>query len=127
MSTVPFSVEENIGPKEFLREKAPHTDVERMACLAYYLAHYVNLAEFKTLDLIKLNTKAAHAKFTNAGRTTANALQYGYFAQAHKKGYRQLSAAGEEYVLALPDRQAAKAAMGRIRPKSKRRSKTSGV
>src|SRR5712664_4147279 len=29
-----------VGPKQFLTEKKPRTDVERVACLAYYLAHY---------------------------------------------------------------------------------------
>src|SRR5689334_20180124 len=35
-----FSNHPTISPKEFMAEKAPATDVERVACLAYYLTHY---------------------------------------------------------------------------------------
>ena len=52
----PFSDRPNISPKEFLLDKNPRSDVERVACLAYYLAHYRNVREFKTLDISKLNT-----------------------------------------------------------------------
>lgn len=120
--SVPFSAEVEVLPKEFLREKQPHTAVERMACLAFYLTNYLETAVFRTLDLTKLNTEAAHPKFTNASKAAANALQYGYFAHAAKKGSRQLSAAGEEFVMALPDRVAAKAAMARARPRRRQRN-----
>src|SRR5438105_4083846 len=42
-------------PKAFLLEKRPRTDVERVACLAYYLTHYREMPEFKTNDITKLN------------------------------------------------------------------------
>ncbi|MFQ5765227.1 MAG: hypothetical protein ACE5GT_09870 [Rhodospirillales bacterium] len=121
-SSVPYSTEIEVSPKEFLREKQPQTDVERMACLAYYLTHYRDTLQFKTLDLSKLNTEAAQRKFANPSKTAANAVQYGYFAPAAKKGSRQLSSAGEEFVMALPDREMAKAAMARGRPKRKKKN-----
>src|SRR5258708_15910352 len=37
---VPYSQELASSPKQFLVEKQPRTDVERVACLAYYLTHY---------------------------------------------------------------------------------------
>jgi hypothetical protein len=113
-----------MSPKEFLLEKQPRTDVERVACLAYYLTHYREMPHFKTLDLSKLNTEAAQPKFSNAANSTNNAVKRGYLVPA-TKGQRQLSAAGERFVQALPDRDAAKAAMTSARPKrSPRRSKT---
>jgi hypothetical protein len=54
-----FSADTAPAPKEFLLEKQPSTDVERIACLAYYLTHYRETLKFKTLDLAKLNTEAA--------------------------------------------------------------------
>src|SRR5258705_835088 len=38
----------SLSAKEFLAEKRPKTDVERVACLAYYLTHFRETPEFKT-------------------------------------------------------------------------------
>src|SRR6266446_2805074 len=37
-----FSDHAPISPKEFIFQKRPQTDVERIACLAYYLSHYLD-------------------------------------------------------------------------------------
>src|SRR6185312_5000043 len=100
-----FSAGGKLTPKEFLHEKQPKTDVERIACLAYYLTHFRNTPYFKTLDLSKLNTEAAQIKFSNANYAANNATNSGYLA-AGPKGQRQISAAGEQFVVALPDRDA---------------------
>lgn len=113
-----FSEDRNISPKEFLMEKFPQTDVERVACLAYYLNHYKDMPHFKTIDISKLNTEAAQRKFANATKAVNNATNYGYLAPA-TKGQKQLSAAGELFVQALPDRLAAKEAMTHARPRRK--------
>lgn len=101
-------------PKEFLAQKQPNTDVERIACLAYYLTHFRETPFFKTLDLAKLNTEAAHPKFSNAAYAANNAANSGYLAPA-SGGQRQISAAGEQFVQTLPDRDAAKAVMTQAR------------
>lgn len=111
-----FSNDTSMSPKEFLLEKHPRTDVERIACLAFYLTHYRDTPHFKTLDLSKLNTEAAQPKFANAANSTNNAAATGYLV-ASTKGQKQLSAAGERFVRALPDRDAAKSAMAAIRPR----------
>ena len=105
-----------MSPKEFLIEKQPRTDVERIACLAYYLTHYEDTPSFKTLDLSKLNTRAAQPKFTNAAQVAKNAVTSGYLVPS-SRGHRQLAAAGEQFVRALPDRDAARTAMAAARPK----------
>lgn len=115
-----FSDDTTMSPKEFLIEKQPRTDVERMACLAFYLTHYEDMQHFKTLDLSKLNTRAAQPKFTNSAQVAKNAVTSGYLVSA-TKGHRQLSAAGEQFVRALPDREAARAAMAAARPKRRSR------
>lgn len=115
-SRLDFSNDYAPSPKEFMLQKQPKTDVERIACLAYYLAQYRDTHNFKTLDLAKLNTEAAQPKFSNIAYSAKNALNSGYLAPAIK-GQRQLSAAGEQFVISLPDREAAKNAMANARPR----------
>jgi len=121
-----FSEDRDISAKDFLFQKKPMTDIERMACLAYYLAHYRSTPHFKTLDLSKLNTEAAQIKFANAASAVDNATVAGLLVQAGK-GAKQLSALGELYVQNLPDREAAKAAIAHAKPRRKnRRSNETG-
>lgn len=115
-----FSADTAMSPKEFLFEKQPRTDVERIAALAYYLTHYRDTPHFKTLDLSKLNTEAAQPKFSNAANSANNAVKRGYLVPS-TKGQRQISASGERFVAALPDRDAARAAMAAGAPKRRPR------
>jgi hypothetical protein len=117
-----FSRESTLTPKEFLLKKQPRSDVERVACLGYYLAHYREQPNFKTIDISTLNTEAAQTKFSNTAQAVGNATQYGYLAPSIK-GTKQLSAAGEMYVEALPDREAATAALMHARPKRSSKKK----
>lgn len=115
-----FSEDRSISPKDFLWQKQPRTDVERVACLAYYLTHYRDTPHFKTLDISQLNTEAAQTKFANAAKAVNNASSYGYLA-ATTKGNKQLTAAGELFVEALPDRDSARQAMAGGRPRRRRK------
>lgn len=102
-----FSEERGLSPKEFLRDKKPASDVERVACLAYYLTHHRDTPHFKTVDISALNTEAAQPKFSNASMAVDNATKAGLLVQA-SKGSKQLSASGEHYVQLLPNRDAAR-------------------
>ena len=113
-----FSSSEGPTPKEFLLQKRPNTNIERVACLAYYLAHYRDTPQFKTIDVNKLNTEAAQTKLSNPSYAVNDAVRAGYLAAA-AKGMKQLSAQGEQYVDALPDRDAAK----EVRPQTSKRSR----
>lgn len=115
-----FSEARDISPKEFIVQKEPRTDVERVACLAFYLTHYRNTPHFKTIDISKLNTEAAQSKMSNAHVAVNNATLTGYLVPAIK-GTKQISAPGEAFVQALPDHEAAKLAMSRFRPRKKPR------
>jgi len=117
-----FSAEREPGPKEFLLDKQPRTDVERVACLGYYLSYYRDQPYFSTLDVSKLNTEAAQRKFANPAQAVANAVKMGYLVPA-AKGARQISAAGERYVRLLPDYDGAKAAMAAARPRRRQNRK----
>lgn len=116
---IPFSEEKIVSPKEFLFQKRPQSDVERVTVLAYYLTHYRDTPYFKTLDISKLNTEAAQAKLSNAAYAVENATKYSGYLVPASKGNKQLSAVGELFVQALPDREAAKQAVQTARPKRK--------
>jgi hypothetical protein len=115
-----FSRDRSISAKEFMVQKDPRTDVERIACLAYYLTNYRDTPHFKTIDLSRLNTEAAQPKFSKPAFAVSNAAQTGYLVSA-TKGNKQLSPHGEQFVNALPDRDAAKAAMERARTRKRQR------
>jgi len=105
-----------VSPKQFIHEKSPTTEVERVACLAYYLAHYRGTPHFQTKDITALNTEAAARPFSNTTYSVDNATKGGYLVPS-VKGHKQISVYGERFVEALPDRQAAREAMEKGRPK----------
>lgn len=118
-----FSEDRTMSPKEFVRNKDPSSDVERVACLAYYLAHYRGTPHFKTVDISALNIEAAQPKFSNASVSVENARARSLLVPS-TKGNKQLSALGEKFVELLPDREAARAAIAsrlkRVVKKSKK-------
>jgi hypothetical protein len=113
-SSFQFSEEDAPPVKQFISDKSPQTDVERVACLAYYLARYRSTPHFKTKDITALNTESAHRPFSNTAVSVENATKTGYLVPSIK-GSKQISAAGERFVEALPDREAAKEIMERAR------------
>ena len=115
-----FADRATISPKDFLHEKQPKTGIERVACLAYYLAHYRDTPHFKTVDISKLNTEAAQLKFSNPAYTVVNAANTGLLTPAGK-GAKQISAIGERFVAALPNRDDAKAVLAAMRPRRRRK------
>ena len=119
-----FSRDRTVTPKEFLRDKNPMTDVERVTCLAYYLTHYRDTPHFKTLDISTLNTEAAQPKFSNTAVAVDNARKLGYLVPA-TKGNKQITALGEKFVELLPDRDAAREAVRTFRPRHRSKKQKS--
>ena len=115
-----FSQREEISPKDFIFQKQPATDIERVACLAYYLTHFRSVPHFKTADINKLNTEAAQPRFSNASYAVSNATRSGFLVPAIK-GAKQVSAIGERFVDTLPDTVAAKELMATARSKARGR------
>ena len=121
-----FSSSDELTPKEFMLQKKPNTNVERAVCLAYYLAHYRNIRYFKNTDINKLNTEAAQIKLSNVSYAVKDAVRAGYTTTA-TKDMKQLTAPGEQYVEALPDRDAAKSVKPRTSKRSRRKIRTNRV
>lgn len=105
-----------ISPQSFIRAKNPTTDVQRIACLAYYLTKHRNTARFKTKQLTDLNTEAKSPNFSNAAVAVNNARKEKYLTPAGG-GEKQLTNVGEDLVDALPDQERVKALR---RPRRKR-------
>ena len=96
-------------PKEFIRSKQPITDVQRIACLAYYLTHNRGTGAFKTAELTKLNTEAAGNPFSNAAVAVMNATATSRYLTPAGGGRKQITSLGEEVVVALPNQEEVKA------------------
>lgn len=125
-SPTDFSRDRTLSPKEFIRDKHPITEGDRVICLAYYLTHYRDTPHFKTVDISGLNTEAAQPKLSNPSVTIENATKGGYLVVG-TKGNKQISAVGEKYVELLPDKEAAREALQSLRTKRiirKRKSKS---
>lgn len=125
-SVVNSSGSGEISPREFISQKKPNSLVERVACLAYYLTRHRGNAYFKTADIVDLNTEAAARRFGNPSRDVDNAdRQSGYIVSAGN-GNKQLTVRGEAVVVALPDRDAVKAALNEHPYKVRRARESSG-
>ena len=118
-------VQEGQTPKQFLKMKMPKTDVQRIACLAYYLTHGREQPNFKTEDLTKLNTEAGGTPLSNPSMAVGNATKQNKFLGAVGEGKKQITALGEDVVIALPDEEAVKAVLSNHRKPRKKKPKKS--
>jgi hypothetical protein len=117
-TSVGFSEDRTISAKQFMFQKQPKTDVERVVCLAYYLTHYRDTPHFKTLDISKLNTEAAQMKFSNPTVAVDNATKARLLVPA-TRGNKQISSLGEQFVLVLPDRDRSREVISQNRPRKR--------
>ncbi len=106
-------------PKSFLRAKAPNSDVQRVACLAWYLTHQRDEPHFKSIGISKLNTESAGAKL-NVARAVANATSLNKYLAPAGKGKKQITALGEDVVDALPDQAAVSSLAKRSRKRTRK-------
>jgi hypothetical protein len=110
-----------LKPKDFIAQKKPLTQYERIACLAHYLATVRNVTEFGAKEITAINKEAAQQPIGNIAQVMGDtASKYGYVSAAGG-GKKQMTARGEDLVGALPNREAVKAALADHRPPKKRR------
>ncbi len=69
------SARPGLSPADFFVQKNPHSDVERVACLAYYLTHYRRTPKFKTRDLEDLHGETRQPKISNMSMAGDNATK----------------------------------------------------
>ena len=113
------------SPKEFMLQKKPSTDMEKITCLAYYLVYNRNIPEFKTEELTDLNREAQQRRFANPSAAARNAVQFGYLELAGG-GKKQITTDGEDIVKALPNREAVKRLQENMHRSRARRVKGGG-
>lgn len=113
-------MDSSLKPKDFVREKDPKNDVQRVACLAFYLTHFRETAQFKSRDLAALNTEAAGPRI-NMSRAVNNAQNQNAYLAVAGSGNKQITALGEDIVNALPNQEAVKAAEEQKRPKRRKK------
>jgi hypothetical protein len=112
--------------KQFVGQKKPQNNYERVACLAYYLTHYRDMPRFKTRDIGKVNTESAH-HFTNTANFVNHATATYKYLSSAGGAKKQITLLGEAIVEALPDRAKVAEAIAENRPVRKgkaRRKKT---
>ena len=87
---------DEISPKQFMHDKMPKTDVEKIACIAFYLTHYRDTPIFKTKEVTDLSREAAQPKMSNPSQAMKNATYLSHFLASAEKGAKQITALGEE-------------------------------
>ena len=112
-----------LNPKQFIAQKKPKTQYERIACLGYFLHTARQVAEFGAEEMKAINKEAAQQPILNLptilGDTTS---KYGYLSAAGG-GNKQMTVLGDAVVEALPDRDAVKAAVAEHRTGKKRKKR----
>src|SRR4051812_10123800 len=81
----------NLAPKEFVNEKRPKNNAERIACLGYYLAKHRDTPTFKTKEISELNTEAAGPRLGNAARDVTEAERSSGYLTSAGEGRKQMS------------------------------------
>jgi hypothetical protein len=112
-----------ITPKQFIAQKRPSTDYQRIACLAFYLTHHRGTPEFKTRHITKLSTEAA-LKLSNPSRDVQNSVSAYRFLVPAGGGKKQITSLGEAIVEALPDQGEVKAAIAEHKPRRRKKRLT---
>lgn len=95
-------------PRAFIRIKKPTTDVQRVACLGYYLVQTTGQHGFASKDVSKTHTDSGGSSI-NMTRALDNATRAAKYLSNRGPREKQLTTLGEDVVNALPDQTAVKA------------------
>jgi hypothetical protein len=103
--------------------KRPETDVQRVACLGYYLVHTTNKPGFSSKEVIQANTDSGGPSNINFTRALDNATRRSRYLSNRGPKEKQLTTLGEDVVVALPDQAAVGAIEAETRGRGKGRKK----
>ncbi|WP_456686969.1 hypothetical protein, partial [Bradyrhizobium sp. P5_C11_2] len=113
-----------LNPKQFIAQKKPKTQYERIACLGYFLHAARQVTEFGAEEIKAINKEAAQQPILNLPTILGDtSSKYGYLSAAGG-GNKQMTVRGDAVVEALPDREAVKAAIAEHRTSKKRKKRT---
>ena len=93
--------------RAFIRIKKQATDVQRVACLGYYLVHTTGQPGFTSKDVATAHTNSGGSKI-NLTRAIDNATRRSKYISARSGREKQLTTLGEDVVNALPDQEGVK-------------------
>lgn len=113
-----------LNPKQFLAQKKPKTQYERIACLGYFLHTARNVSEFGADEIKAINKEAAQQPILNLPQILSDTSRKYGFLSAAGAGNKQMTVLGDAVVEALPDREAVKGALAEHRPGKKRKKRT---
>lgn len=105
--------------RAFMRAKRPATDMQRVACLGYFLVHTTNKPGFTSKEIGQANTESGGTSI-NLPRALDNATRTAKYLANRGVKEKQLTTLGEDIVDALPDQTAVKEIEGAMRGRSKR-------
>jgi hypothetical protein len=112
-----------LNPKQFIAQKKPKTQYERVACLGYFLHTGRQIVEFGAEEIKAINKDAAQQPILNLPKIMADTTsKYGYLSAAGG-GNKQMTVLGDAVVEALPDREAVKTALAEHRTGKKRKKR----
>lgn len=101
--TISDAIDDVLSPRDFLAQKKPRSDVQKVAALGYYLTKYRNTPHFDTRAVAALAEEAGLPPFRSAPSAVSNAQsQLGYLVSAGERGARKLSEVGTDLVESLP-------------------------
>lgn len=118
----PSTLHPGLTIKKFIALKRPTTDVEKIACLAFYLTNNQSTPKFKSAELEAAVTDAA-MEISNLPRAIDNATRQSKYLAKAGEGTKQITILGENIVEALPDRAAVTAILSE-KPISRRKRVT---
>ncbi len=95
-------------PRAFIRLKKPTTDVQRVACLGYYLVQTTGQQGFTSKAISTAHTDSGGSN-VNITRALDNATRAAKYLSNRGPREKQLTTLGEDVVNALPDQAAVKA------------------
>ena len=105
--------------KAFMRAKNPANDVQRVACLGFYIAETTSQAGFTAKQVADAHTNSGGSKF-NLSRAMDNATRSAKYLSNRTKHEKQLTTLGEDVVNALPNQQAVRDLSAKARGKAKK-------
>ena len=110
---------------DFVKNKSPKNEYQRVAVIAYYREYKQSKKEFKNAEMSQANTQEARQpKISNITDVVTKARdRYKFLTKGAGRATRQLSTQGADIVNALPDQEAVKKLIASAKSRKPRKKK----